>query len=316
MLRYIGKRLLWMIPVFFGIVILVFSIIYISPTDVTVTLLGTGCSMEDRLALRAEMGLDDPYFVQLGRYIYNLCVNFDFGTSYVTKVAVIKSIAERLPRTLLIGSLSMLIVVIVGIPLGVFAATHQNRLGDRVATLVSLVGVSIPQFWLALLLVVLFAVKLKWLPAFGISSWKSYVMPCLAISVATMAGLTRQTRSSMLEVIRSDYITTARAKGVSETLVIYKHALPNGLIPLITYIGSELGMIFGSTLVVETIFSIPGIGTYMTTGINSNDLPIVEGCVIVLGMIFAVIMLLVDIGYAFADPRIRAQYSGKKGRKK
>lgn len=314
MIKYIGKRLLWMIPVFLGIIVLIFSIIYISPTDVTATILGPSSSVEDRAALRSEMGLDDPYFVQLGRYIYNLCVKFDFGTSYVTKNSVIKSIAGRLPRTLLIGSVSMLIVVLVGIPLGVYAATRQNRLGDRVATLASLIGVSIPQFWLALLLIMLFNVKLHWLPAFGIGSWKSYVMPCLAISVASIAGLTRQTRSSMLEVIRSDYITTARAKGVSELLVVYKHALPNGLIPLITYIGSELGMIFGGTLVVETVFSIPGMGTYMTTGINSNDLPIVEGCVIVLGMIFALLMLLVDIGYAFADPRIRAQYSRTKRR--
>lgn len=315
MTRFVIKRILWLIPVFFGIITLVFSIIYISPADPAAVILGPGTSIQEKEQLRQELGLNDSYFVQLGRYIFNLCVHGDFGTSYVTQVPVISSILGRLPRSLMIGGISMVLVILIGVPLGIFAATHQNKLGDRVATMIALVGVSIPQFWLALLLVVLFASKLHWLPAFGVSSWKSYIMPCIAVSVSTMAGLTRQTRSSMLEVIRSDYITTARAKGVSETLVIYKHALPNGLIPLITYVGGELGIILGGTVVIETIFSIPGIGTYMTSGINNSDLPIVEGCVIILGMIFAIVMLLVDIAYAFADPRIREQYSKKKRRR-
>lgn len=315
MLKFLIKRIIWLIPVFFGIVILIFSIIYISPSDPAAVILGPGAGTQAKEAIRDELGLNDPYFVQLGRYLFNLCVHGDFGSSYVTQVSVISSIKERLPRSLMIGGISMALVIIIGIPLGVFAATHQNKLGDRIATLIALIGVSIPQFWLALLLVVLFTATLHWLPAFGVSSWKSYIMPCIAVSVSTIAGLTRQTRSSMLEVIRSDYITTARAKGVSETLVTYKHALPNALLPLITYVGTELGVIFGGTVVIETIFTIPGIGTYMTTGINNNDLPIVEGCVIVLGMIFAVVMLLVDIAYAFADPRIREQYSRKKGKR-
>lgn len=314
MLKFILRRILWLIPVFFGIVILIFSIIYISPSDPTAIILGPGAGTEAKEQLREELGLNDPYFVQLGRYLYNLCVHGDFGSSYVTQVPVIKSIMERLPRSLMIGGISMVVVVVTGIPLGVLAATHQNRFGDRIATLAALIGVSLPQFWLALMLVVLFSSKLHWLPAFGISSWKSYIMPCLAVSVSIMAGLMRQTRSSMLEVIRSDYVVTARAKGVSETRITYRHALPNALIPLITYVGTELGGIFGGTVVIETIFTIPGIGTYMTTGINNNDLPIVEGCVIVLGIIFAIIMLVVDIAYAFADPRIREQYSGKKGK--
>lgn len=314
MLKFILRRILWLIPVFFGIVILIFSIIYISPSDPTAIILGPGAGTEAKEQLREELGLNDPYFVQLGRYLYNLCVHGDFGSSYVTQVPVIKSIMERLPRSLMIGGISMVVVVVTGIPLGVLAATHQNRFGDRIATLAALIGVSLPQFWLALMLVVLFSSKLHWLPAFGISSWKSYIMPCLAVSVSIMAGLMRQTRSSMLEVIRSDYVVTARAKGVSETRITYRHALPNALIPLITYVGTELGGIFGGTVVIETIFTIPGIGTYMTTGINNNDLPIVEGCVIVLGIIFAIIMLVVDIAYAFADPRMREQYSGKKGK--
>lgn len=315
MTKFICKRILWLIPVFFGIVILIFSIIYISPADPAAVILGTGASLQEKEAMRQQLGLNDPYLVQLGRYIYNLCVHGDFGSSYVTQVPVISSILERLPRSLMIGGISMVLVVITGIPLGIYAATHQNRLGDRVATMIALIGVSIPQFWLALLLVVVFASKLHWLPAFGVSSWKSYIMPCIAVSVSTMAGLTRQTRSSMLEVIRSDYITTARAKGVSEWKVIYKHALPNALLPLITYVGAELGVIFGGTVVIETIFTIPGVGTYMTSGINNSDLPIVEGCVIILGMIFSVIMLLVDIAYAYADPRIRDQFFQKKGKR-
>ncbi|MCD8014889.1 MAG: ABC transporter permease [Lachnospiraceae bacterium] len=312
MTRYVLKRIIWLIPVFFGIVILIFSIIYISPSDPAAIILGPGSSLQDKERIREELGLNGTYFQQLGNYLYNLCVHGDFGDSYVTQVPVISSILQRLPNTLLIGSISMVLVVICGIPLGIFAATHQNKLGDNIATLAALIGVSIPQFWLALMLVVVFSSKLHWLPAFGVNSWTSYILPCIAVSVSTIAGLTRQTRSSMLEVIRSDYITTARAKGVSERAVVYKHALPNALMPLITYVGSELGVILGGTVVIETIFTIPGIGTYMTSGINNSDLPVVEGCVIILGMTFSVVMLLVDIAYAFADPRIREQYSKKK----
>lgn len=312
MLKFVAKRVLWLFPVFFGIIIMIFTIMYISPSDPATVILGMGASAEEKAEAREELGLNDPYFVQLGRYIYNLLVNGDMGKSYITKVSVVDSIKSRLPRSLMIGGISMVLVVIVGIPLGVLAATHQNRMGDRLATLSALIGVSIPQFWLALMLVVLFSSKLHWLPAFGIKSWKCFIMPILAVSVSIISGLTRQTRSSMLEVIRSDYITTARAKGVSELSVIYKHALPNGLIPLITYVGTELGAIFGGTVVIETIFSIPGIGTYISSGINNNDMPIVEGSIIIIGMIYSIIMLLVDIAYAFADPRIRESFSKKR----
>lgn len=176
-----------MIPILLGIIILIFTIMYLSPNDITVTVLGPGASATQREALRASLGLDEPYIVQLFNYLKQVILHFDFGTSHITGVSVMQSIGERLPRTLTIGLISVVVATIFGIPLGVYAATHQNKLGDRVATFSSLIGVSMPQFWLALLLVILFAVKLEWLPPFGIGSWKSYVMPCAAIFVLKSA---------------------------------------------------------------------------------------------------------------------------------
>lgn len=312
MTKYIIKRILWMIPVLLGITIMIFSIMYLAPGDVTSAIIGADATAAQRAELRAELGLDLPYVAQLWNYIKQVFLHFSLGNSYVTGESVMSAILGRMPYTLIIGSVSIVVQVLVGTPLGIYAATHQNKMGDTVATFIAMAGVAIPQFWLALMLVLLFAVKLGWLPPLGISGWECFILPCIANSFSGIAMQTRQTRSSMLEVIRSDYITTARAKGVSERDILLKHALPNGLIPLITIIGSSFGMMFSGSLVIENVFSIPGIGTYMTNGINTRDRPVVIGSVIVLGMIFAFIMLIVDIIYAFIDPRIKAQYTSKK----
>ena len=313
MIRYVGKRLLWMIPVMLGIAILIFSIMYICPGDPAQSLLGPSATAVELAAKREEMGLNDPYIVRLGRYLYETFIKFDLGTSYKFGTSVFAGLMERMQYTLVIALLCMALQVFIGTPLGIMAATHHNGLWDRVSMFLALVGVSIPAFWLALMLVLIFAVNLGWLPTSGISNGlSSFILPCIANSFAGIATQARHTRSSMLEVIRSDYIVTAKAKGLNSKTVLFKHALPNALIPIITIVGNGMGMMLGGTVIIENVFAIPGVGRYMTDAINSRDYPVVMGGVLILGLIFSLIMLLVDIVYAFVDPRIKAQYEGKK----
>lgn len=313
--RYILKRLLWMIPVMVGIAILIFSIMYVCPGDPAASILGNGATQLQIEAKREELGLNDPYIVRLGSYLKQVFIDFDLGTSYFYGTSVAQGLFDRMHYTLIIAFICMGLQILIGTPLGIVAATHQNGLADRFCMFVALLGVSIPGFWLALMMVVLFSVNLGLLPPFGIGGIEYYIMPCLANCFAGIATQARQTRSSMLEVIRSDYIVTARAKGVSEKNILRKHALPNALIPIITIVGNGMGMMLGGTVVIENVFAIPGIGNYMTSAINSRDYPIVLSGVLVLGIIFSLIMLLVDIIYAFVDPRIKARYESGKRRK-
>jgi len=216
-----------------------------------------------------------------------------------------------MPYTIAIAVICMILQIVIGTPLGITAAVHQNGFGDRFCMLIALLGVSVPGFWLAMMLVVLFAVNLGWLPPYGVGGIQYFILPCIANAFAGIASQARQTRSSMLEVIRSDYVVTARAKGLSEHDILYKHALPNALIPIITVVGNGMGMMLGGTVIIESVFSIPGIGSYTTEAINSRDYPVVMGGVLFLGALFSLIMLLVDIVYAYVDPRIKAQYSGQ-----
>jgi peptide/nickel transport system permease protein len=257
------------------------------------------------------MGLDKPYIVQLGAFLRDTFLRFDLGTSYTSKGSIAAEIAVRFPRTLNLALWSMIVSVVIGLPLGIVAAVHQGKWQDNAAILISMLGLSIPGFWLALMMVLLFSVKLGWLPAYGIGGWKYYIMPVLSNSLGNIAMNSRQTRSAMLDVIRSDYVTTARAKGVSEKNVIYKHALPNALIPIITLLGTGFGTSLGGTVIVESIFVMPGIGTYITSAISSLDYPAVRGSVVILAIAFSFIMLAVDLIYALVDPRIKAQYIGK-----
>lgn len=304
-----------MIPVIVGIAILIFSIMYVCPGDPAASILGAGATQVQIEAKRAEMGLNDPYIVRLLRYLKQTFIDLDLGTSYFYNTPVIDGLLERMPYTLIIACSCMLLQILIGTPLGIIAATHRNGLADRFCMFVALLGVSIPGFWLALMMVVVFAVNLGVLPAYGIDSWTCFIMPCIANCFAGIATQARQTRSSMLEVIRSDYVTTARAKGLSEWTILTRHILPNALIPIITIVGNGMGMMLGGTVVIENVFSIPGIGSYMTSAISSRDYPIVMSGVLVLGILFSLIMLLVDIIYAFVDPRIKARYEGSSKKK-
>ena len=315
MSRYIIKRLLWMIPVMLGIAILIFSIMYICPGDPAQAMLGAGATQVEIEAKRAELGLNDPYIIRLGNYLKQVFLHFDLGTSYMYGTPVLSGLLSRMRYTLVIALICMLLQVLVGTPLGIMAATHRNGVADRICMFIALLGVSIPAFWLALMLVVVFAVNLGWLPTYGVGGIEYFILPCVANCFAGIATQARQTRSSMLEVIRSDYITTAKAKGLSKRDVLLRHALPNALIPIITIVGNGMGMMLGGTVIIENVFSIPGVGSYMTSAINQRDYPLVMGGVLVLGLIFSLIMLLVDIVYAYVDPRIKAQYESKRRRK-
>ncbi len=309
--RYIRNRLLWMIPVLIGVAVMIFSIMYFVPGDPAAIILGKEAEEWEILALRQQMGLEDPFLVQLGRFLWN-ALHLNFGESYFTGIPVIKEIAMRMPRTTMLGFLSMFCTMIVGVPLGIYAATHRGQLGDSLVMALALVGVSFPAFWMALMLVLVFSLRLHWFPATGIGSWKNYVLPVLASTISGVGTQARLARSSMLEVVRSDYITTARSKGLKEREVIYKHALPNALLPILTSAGSRLAHIFGGSTIIETVFSIPGIGTYMINAVNNRDYPIVRASVLVLAILFSLVMLLVDLAYAFVDPRIKARYAGTK----
>lgn len=316
MSRYILKRLLILIPVILGVAILIFTIMYFVPGDPAKVMLGSAATESELSAMRQQLGLNDPYIVRLGNYLKDAFLRFDFGTSYVSKVPVLNEMLARFPRTLLISFICILLSIVVGVPLGITAAVHQDGPGDRLSMFIALLGVSMPSFWLALLLVIVFALNLGWLPATGIGSWKHYVLPCIANSFGGIAGQARQSRSAMLEVIRSDYITTARSKGIPMRDVIWRHALPNALIPIITVAGMTFGSLLGTTLVIESVFSIPGLGYYMITAVNNRDYPVVMGCVILLAITFSLVMLLTDIAYSYVDPRIKAQYEGRQRRVK
>lgn len=311
MLKYVGKRLLWMIPVILGVAIFIFSILYFVPGDPAAMILGKEATDEEIADLRHIMKLDRPYIVQLGDFLYKTFIKFDFDESYFTGIPVMDELVVRLPRTLILGFSSMILTMLIGIPLGIIAAVHQNGMGDRICMVIALLGVSFPGFWLALLLVILFSLKLGWLPATGIDSWMSYILPVTATTINGLGGQARLSRSAMLEVIRSDYVVTARSKGLTENEVIYKHALPNALLPIITVAGSRLAHIFGGSVVIETVFSIPGVGTYMINAVNNRDYPIVRGSVLFLAIVFSLCMLLVDVAYGFVDPRIKARYANK-----
>ena len=315
MLRYIGKRLLMLIPTLIGITIIIQLLITIMPGDPVVIMLGAKASPELVEETRDKMGLNDPIVIQYLRYMKNI-LRGDFGSSLITKRPVADEMIQRFKYTVSLVSMVMALAVLIGVPLGVFAAINQNTWKDNLAMFLALFCVAMPSFWFALLLVQLFGVKLRWLPLDGIGSWKNWVMPVLALALSNTSLIARQTRSNVLETIRQDYITTARAKGCGEGKVIFYHCLKNALIPVITVVGGVFGVLLGGVLVTEVIFSIPGLGQYTLTALTSRDYPVIQSSVLILSTVFSIVILLVDILYSVIDPRIRAQFSGRKKKKK
>jgi len=313
--RYVLRRVLLMIPILFGVVLIVFTINYFNASSPAYTVLGSAATPENIAIWEHQNGLDRPYLVQLFEYYKNIFVHGDFGTSYIYNLPVMQLIGERIGKTVFIGLMGVVLSVIIGIPLGMLAAVKQYSVFDYGSTFLAVLCSALPNFWISLMLVYLFAVKLRWLPVTGVQSWQGYILPIVSVAIGPIAYITRMTRSSMLEVIRSDYVRTARAKGLEENRVITHHVLKNGLIPVVTVIGQMAGTAMTGTVIVENIFNISGLGLLMYTAITSNDYITTQTTVIVCAFIVTVVNLLADISYAFIDPRIKAQYENS-GRKK
>ena len=315
MARYALKRILAMIPVLIGISFVIFTLLYFTPGDPAQMLLGDLATEDEVEALREEMGLNDGFFVRYLRYMGDL-LQGDLGTSYVSKLPVSEEIMTRLPVTTRVAFFVIIFAVVVGVPAGIISATRQYSFIDNLVRVISLLGITMPSFWLALLLVLLFSVKLGWLPASGLYGPIYYIMPVISIAAVPVATIARITRSSMLEVIRSDYIRTARAKGQAENVILFKHALANALIPILTIVGIQFAGGLGGAVVNEQVFAIPGLGKMMVDAIKARNYPLVQGSVLVLAVLQSSVNLIVDLLYALVDPRIRSQYISRKKNKK
>ena len=307
MSRYVLKRLVMLIPVLIGVTFLVYFIISLSPGDTAAMLAGEDADAATIEALRHELGLDQPVIVQYARYMLNL-LQGDMGNSYKTGRPVTNMIVSCFPNTAKLAFWSILVAVGIALPIGIISATKQYSMFDNVGMVVALIGVATPNFWLGLMMIILFSLNLGWLPSGGSKGWSSYIMPAITLGTGDAALITRMTRSSMLEVIRADYIRTARAKGVPEGIVVYQHALRNALIPVVTAIGLQFGSLLGGATLTETVFAWPGIGRSTVDSIKTKDTTQVLGNIVVLTITFSCVNLLVDILYAFIDPRIKAQY--------
>ncbi len=308
MIKYVVKRLLALIPVIIGVTMLVFFILKSAPGDPVRLILGEQATPEQVAELTEQMGLDQPLLVQYVKYMIGL-VQGDLGIAYSTRRPVADEVFSRFPYTLKLSLVATVVSIALAIPLGIIAAVKQNTVIDNVSMFVALIGISMPMFWLALLLMLLFSLKLGWFPVSGAASWQSYILPAFALGFMNMASTARTTRSSMLETIRQDYIRTARSKGVSNSVVIRKHAFKNALIPTITVCGLQIGSLLGGSVLCETVFAWPGIGRLMVQAISARDVPMVLGCTVIFTICFSIVNLLVDLLYGFVDPRIKSMYS-------
>ncbi|HWS29021.1 MAG TPA: ABC transporter permease [Clostridia bacterium] len=314
LLSYIAKRILWIVPVLIGVTIVVFTILYFAPGDPAILALGDGATPEAIQAYREELGINGTYAERLGRYLLNLFQG-DLGLSYRSRTPVINELAIRFVVTLNISMWSIVLGIFLGLVFGIISALKQNTIWDTLATGSALFGVSMPMFWQGLMLILIFSVTLKWLPASGYgNTWKQMIMPVLALGINSSATIMRTTRSCMLEVLRQDYIRTAKAKGQSYRVVVIRHALKNAMIPIITVIGLQLSALLAGSIITEVIFSIAGIGKYLVDSINARDYAAVLGCVLLIAFVSAILNLIVDIIYTFIDPRMKTMYE-KKGKK-
>ena len=309
---FIFKRILMMIPVLLGVTFIIFFILNLAPGDPAAIMLGDGASIEAIEQLREELGLNDPLMLRYVNYIRGL-LRGDMGISWRNRISVWEQVMDRLPNTMILASAAIIVALAMGIPLGIISAKKQYSIMDNTAVVLSLVAVSMPNFWLGLLLSLFFALHLGWLPSQGmgvglIPLLRSLILPAITLGTDSAAMIARMTRSSMLEVIRQDYITTARSKGITEAEVTRRHMFKNALIPIITAIGLRFGFLLGGSMITETVFSWPGLGRLMVTAIVERDIPVVLGTVTFIAIIFSFVNLIVDIIYAFVDPRIKSQY--------
>ncbi len=308
MLRFVARRLLYLVPVWIGISLVAFALASLTPGDPARLALqrelGRQPTAEETTAAREQMGLDDPAPIRYARWLGD-AVTGDLGTSYRTGSPVLTSLADRFPTTLQIAGGGLLLAILIAIPLGILAAVYQRGPLDHLSRVFALVGASMPSYWVAYLLILLLSVRLGWLPVAGSETWKHAIMPALTLGIGGSASLMRLTRAEMLETLNQDYIRTARAKGLRGAGVMVRHALRNTMIPISTVLGMRFAGMLGGAVIVETIFAWPGIGKLVVDAIFDRDYPMIQGFVIFMGTAFLLINLLVDLGYGLIDPRIR-----------
>ena len=303
-MKYAFKRILQLIPLLLVLTVVIFLIIRVIPGDPVDLMLGMGAPENARAAERARLGLDKPMIVQYFSFIKNIFKG-DLGTSLITGNTVLYEIIRRFPRTLILAAGGTVLAAVVGIVLGVIAAVRQNKFSDNAIMVLSLVSVSTPSFFLALLLMLAFSLQLGWLPSFGLNTWKHAILPIVTLGTQAVGLVARTTRSSMLDVLGQDYIRTSRSRGVPDRTITYSHALKNALIPVVTVLGLRFGGLLAGATLVETVFSIPGIGRLMVDGVLKRDYPVIQGTILVLATSFVVVNTLVDLIYGLIDPRIK-----------
>lgn len=313
MYKYVLKRVAFLIPTILGVTFIIFAVMNITPGNPGLAILGPTVPQEDIDAYNHALGYDLPLLQKYVNYVRDMVVDQDFGISYFTKQPVFDEIWPRFQLTIKLSLLGVLLAALIGVPLGILAAVKQYSLLDTIPSILSFFIAAIPGFVLGTLMLYVFSLKLGWLPSYGTGSFSHYIMPVLAIAIPPAAQNMRFTKSSMLEAIRQDYVRTARAKGAPERTVIWKHALRNALLPVVTQVGMSLGLLICGSVVVEKLFSLPGIGSLIIDRINFKDEPVIIAGTILISICFTIVMLLVDIIYAFIDPRIRAKYSKSKG---
>ena len=304
MLRYVMKRLLLAVPVLLGVTFVMFLIAQITPGDPAVILLGERATPEELATVRQQLGLNDPWYVQYYKYVSG-AVRGDLGQSYRSRTPVFDELMARFPNTVQLTLAAMAIAITIGLPLGVLSAVKQNSLVDRFAIVFAILGSSMPVFWIGLILILVFSLRLQVLPASGKGGLEHLILPATALGVGASALIARITRSSMLEVLRNDYIRTARAKGLRERPVILGHGLRNALIPVVTVVGLQFGALLGGAVLTETVFAWPGIGRHIVQAIGQRDYPTVRGGVLLVATTFVIINILLDVLYAYLDPRIK-----------
>lgn len=304
MIAYILRRIVMLVPVLFGVTLVSFSLLHLVPGDPAELLGGQEATKADIERIRKEYGLDQPLIVQYVRFVGN-AARGDLGISIQTRHPVRELLLQRLAFTLQLSLASVLVAAALGLLAGIISSTRQYSLFDTASMLGALFGISMPIFWLGILLILVFAARLHWLPAGGTGSIRHLILPAIALGSASAAVIARMTRASMLEVTRQDYIRTARATGYAERVVIFRHALKNAMIPVLTVFGLEFGSMLGGAVLTETVFSLPGIGRLLVEGIFARDYPVVQGAMILVASTFVLVNLLTDVAYAFFDPRIR-----------
>ena len=312
MLKYILKRILYIIPIVFCVTLLVFWLVSLIPGDAASIILGENRDADSIAALQAELGLDQPFFTRFFNYL-NGVLHGDLGTSYISRDSVAVEIASRLPNTLILTFWATLVSIVIGVAVGVISAVKQYSWLDNIGTFIALFGASAPSFWIALMFVIFFSVKLGWFPSSGTYGPEYWVLPVAVLGLQSASEIMRFTRSAMLEVVRQDYIKTARATGEKETVVILRHALKNAMMPIITALGNTVCNLLTGAILVETIFSIPGIGKYLIEAVYARNAPVICSTVLIIAIMCAIVNLIVDLAYALIDPRILSLYSKKKG---